>query len=83
MIRQSQRTQQRFAILAVVIAVFAPFAVRAARQAGWIPSKQASVVFAIVMAVCCIVGGFIAYRTTQIQVRRDMDEVNSAGKADR
>ena len=83
MIRQSNRAQQRFAILAVVIAVFAPLSVRAAKQLGWMPSKEASIVFAILIAAFCIVGGFIAYRTTQMQVRRDMDEVNSVGKVDR
>ena len=83
MIRHSHRAQQRFATLTVVIAAFAPLSVRAAKQLGWIPSKEPSVIFAILMAAFCIVGGFIAYRTTQMQVRRDMDEVNSVGKVDR
>ena len=83
MIRQSHRAQQRFAILAVVIAVFAPLSVRAAKQLGWMPSKEAGAAFAILMAAFCILGGFVAYRTTKMQVRRDMDEVNSGGKVER
>ena len=77
--RQSAQ-QQRFAILGVMIAVFTPAAVRAARQFGWIPSRTAAIVFALVVGLFCIIGGIIAYRTTQRQVRRDLDEVQNAGK---
>ena len=79
----ANRAQQRFAILGVIIAVFTPFSVRAARDLGWIPSKTASVVIVAALGLFCIGGGILAYRVTQAQVRRDLDEVENAGKAGR
>ena len=72
--------QQRFAILGLFIAVFTPFAVRAAKEYGWIPSRTTATIFAVVIGLFCIAGGIFAYRTTQAQVRRDLDEVQNAGK---
>jgi hypothetical protein len=76
----SRTGQQRFAILGVMVAVFTPAAVRAAREFGWIPSKTGAIAFAVAIGLFCIVGAIIAYRTTQAQVRRDLDEVQNAGK---
>ena len=72
--------QQRFAILGVFIAIFTPFAVRAAKEYGWVPSRTAAIVFAVAVGLFCIVGAIIAYRTTQARVRRDLDDVQNTGK---
>ena len=72
--------QQRFAYLGVFIPMFTIFGVRAAKVYGWMPSKTAAYVFVVAIGLFCIAGGIIAYRTTQAQVRRDLDEVQNAGK---
>jgi hypothetical protein len=73
--------QRRFAILAVFVAVFTPVGVRAVRESEWIPSRTEAIALATVAAVLCLVGAVIAYRTTQAQVKLDLDEVQKAGKA--
>ena len=72
--------QQRYAVLGLVIAVFAPLGVRAAKEFGWMPSRSAAIVFAIAVGLFCILGAVIAYRATQAQVRLDLDDMKNAGK---
>ena len=79
----TQSGQQRFAVLGALIPMFTIFAVRAAKQYGWVPSKGATTVFVMAIGLFCIAGGILAYRTTQAQVRRDLDEVRNAGRIKR
>ena len=75
--------QQRFAFLGLVLAMAAPLGVRLAKEAGWLASPYAPPLFAAAMAIFCIAGGIIAYRTTRAQVRADLDEAQSAGRVNR
>jgi uncharacterized membrane protein YidH (DUF202 family) len=74
----TQAAQQRFVVFGALIPMFTIFAVRAAKEYGWMPSKGATMVFVVAIGVLCVAGGIIAYRTTQAQVRRDLDEVQNA-----
>jgi hypothetical protein len=79
----SKANQQRFALLGAFIPMFGIFGVRAAKEIGWIPSEGAAIAFAIAVGIFSVGGGIIAYRTTQAQVRRDLDEVQNAGRINR
>ena len=76
----SKVQQQRYAFLGVLLAVSAPLGVRFAKEAGWLASPLAAPIFAGAMAVFCVVGGVIAYRSTRAQVKRDLEDVQNTGK---
>ncbi len=78
-----QTSQQRFAVLGAFLPLFVIFTERGAKELGWVPSKPEAIVFAIAIGLVCVAGGVIAYRTTQVQVRRDLDEVRNAGRTQR
>ena len=53
---------------------------RFAQEHGWIPNKTTAEIVLGGIGLGCIFGAWIAYRSSQRQVKRDLEEVQSAGK---